>query len=208
MTPIDAGLIRAADIVLSFLALVVLAIPMLVLGLMIRAEDGGAALFRQVRVGRNGKPFEILKFRSMTHDPARALGLVEAGGLDDMRQARARFQTTDPVADPRVTRMGRVLRASHLDELPQLINVIRGEMSIVGVRPDTPVQQVDYSPEYWQVRHTLRPGITGPAQLRSDTASLNERSELELTWIRNPRMLAYLRVLFATVFKVLKRTGN
>lgn len=201
-------MIRLLDIVLSLIALVVLSAPLALLALMIKSEDGGPVFYRQLRVGKSLKPFWILKFRSMTHDPHRMSGVTAASTPEEMRAARARFQTTDPVFDPRITRMGRLVRASHVDELPQFMNVLLGDMSIVGVRPDTPVQQVDYSPEYWRVRHTLRPGITGPAQLKSETATMEQRSALELKWIDNPSVVTYFAILFATVIKVVKRTGN
>ena len=208
MKNLQSMTIRILDIVLSLVALVVLAAPLALLALMIKREDGGPVLYRQLRVGKSLKPFWILKFRSMTHDPSRMSGTTTASTLEEMRVARARFQTTDPVSDPRISRMGRLLRASHLDELPQFINVLFGDMSIVGVRPDTPVQEVDYSPEYWRVRHTLRPGITGRAQLKSESATMEQRSALELEWIENPSVRTYFSILFATVLKVVKRTGN
>lgn len=200
--------IRILDIAFSLVALAVLAVPLAVLAVMIKHEDGGPVLYRQLRVGKSLKPFWILKFRSMTHDPSRMSGTTTATTLEEMRAARAQFQTTDPISDPRITRMGRLLRAAHLDELPQFINVLLGDMSIVGVRPDTPVQEVDYSPEYWRVRHTLRPGITGRAQLKSESATMEQRSALELEWIKNPTVKTYFSILFATALKVAKRTGN
>lgn len=200
--------IRILDIAFSLVALVILAAPMALLALMVKLEDGGPVLFRQLRVGKSLEPFWILKFRSMTHDPSRMSGATTASTLEEMRVARAQFQTTNPISDPRITRVGRLLRSSHLDELPQFVNVLVGDMSMVGVRPDTPVQEVDYSPEFWRVRHTLRPGITGWAQLRSDTATMEQRSALELEWISNPSVGTYFFILFATVLKVVKRTGN
>jgi lipopolysaccharide/colanic/teichoic acid biosynthesis glycosyltransferase len=196
-------LIRCADIILSLTAIVLLAIPAITIGLMIWFDDRGPFLFKQKRVGTAQQPFNILKFRTMYVDPERALGDVKATNAE----ARSLFETTQD-NDPRITRIGKFLRKSHLDELPQFLNVLFGDMSIVGVRPDTPVQEIDYTPEYWRQRSTLRPGITGPAQLKSDTASLEERSSLEKTWLENPTLAAYIKIFFATIFKVLKRSGN
>lgn len=158
-------MIRLFDVVLSALLLVVTAPLMLVVAIMIYVHDGGPALFRQTRVGRNGRTFAILKVRSMHQDdPGSRSGEVTSRNHEDKARARARFRTTQP-DDPRITPVGRVIRETHLDELPQLYNVLRGDMSLVGVRPDTPAQETDYSEEYWRLRHTLRPGITGPAQV-------------------------------------------
>lgn len=204
---IDKILIRFADILLSLLGLVVLFIPMLVIGLFIWLEDRGPIFFRQARVGQNSKIFKIYKFRSMRIEPQTYQGTVTTLTREEMLAARARFKTTRD-NDPRITRMGKLLRASHLDEMPQLLNVLQGNMSLVGVRPDTPVQEVDYSPEYWQRRHQLRPGITGLAQLKSDTATLDKRTELELLWLDRPSFVIYIKTLALTFLKVLKRTGN
>lgn len=202
---LDKVLIRAADISLALIALVVLGFPMLLVAGLIRLEDGGPALFVQQRVGRNGRLFRIYKFRSMHVTPpsSATTSMTKA----EMITARAKFQTTKE-NDPRITRIGRILRPSHIDELPQLLNVLFGDMSMVGARPDTPVQEVDYTPEYWLRRHRLRPGITGPAQLQSNTATLAQRSALEETWTQGPRFPVYMGILIRTAFKVLKRTGN
>lgn len=203
----NSTIIRILDILLAMLAIIFLAVPMLIVALLIWSDDHGPVLFRQTRVGRNGAHFKILKFRTMTVDPDRFLGDVSRKGDANFDGARAKFRTTT-ANDPRITKVGRYLRSSHIDELPQFFNVVLGDMSIIGVRPDTPVQESDYSPEYWITRHMLRPGITGPAQLKSDTANLAQRSALELTWIQNPTVKDYFRIIFATVLKVVKRSGN
>lgn len=178
---------------------------MLVIALLVRAEDGGPALFVQRRVGRGRKVFRIFKFRTMRIDQGAGSGSIEGEGAEALAAARARFRTTE-VNDPRITRIGAPLRRAHLDELPQLLNVLNGDMSIVGVRPDTPAQEIDYSPSYWAERHALRPGITGPAQLHN-AQNLEERSELERRWLNSPDIVTYLHTLFATVGKVAKRSG-
>jgi lipopolysaccharide/colanic/teichoic acid biosynthesis glycosyltransferase len=198
-------LIRICDVALAVVMVAGLAAPMAVIAALIKAEDRGPALFVQRRVGRNGKPFDILKFRTMRVDADAGSGMVEGEGPEALAAARSRFRTTD-VNDPRITRIGAPLRLMHLDELPQLFNVFAGDMSFVGVRPDTPAQQADYDPSYWEERHALRPGITGPAQL-FNSSNLEERTARERTWLSNPDFVTYWTTLIATVGKVVKRSG-
>lgn len=181
-----------------------LAIPMGLIAALVWREDRGPVLFRQERVGQGGRTFTILKFRTMRVAPDSSLRSPDDGA--PTATDRARFQTTVP-GDPRITKVGAQLRRTHLDELPQLLNVLSGDMSLVGVRPDTPVQEVDYPADFWITRHTLRPGITGPAQLKSDTADLAERTRLELEWLNSPSLSQYFRVLLGTVRKTSKRSG-
>lgn len=145
---------RLFDLTLAALGLVVLAPLLLLIGLLIRLDSPGPALFRQERVGRGGRPFTILKFRTMRTDAERTGAQVTVGG------------------DARITRLGRVLRAAKLDELPQLVNVLRGDMSFVGPRPEVPRYVALYTPEQREVLR-VRPGIT-------DLASIEFRDENEL----------------------------
>ncbi len=143
---------RLFDILSSSLALFILIIPMLVIALWIRLDSPGPILFRQIRVGRNGKKFSILKFRSMWH-----------------RNSEAINQNTELVVstgkDSRITSAGRILRATSLDELPQLWNILVGDMSVVGPRPVLP-EQVEVVPDQFRKRFRVRPGLTGLAQVR------------------------------------------
>ncbi|NMF82642.1 sugar transferase [Nodosilinea sp. P-1105] len=143
---------RLFDIVSSSVALVILAIPLLLIALWIRLDSPGPILFRQTRIGRHGRPFSIVKFRSMRHRNPQ--------GID---------QHAEPVVttghDPRITRAGRLLRATSLDELPQLWNILVGEMSVVGPRPVLP-EQVEVVPDHLRQRFQVRPGLTGLAQVR------------------------------------------
>ena len=190
--------IRGFDIAASLALLAIAALPMLAIAAAIRLADGGPALFRQPRVGRGGETFLIFKFRTMR---------IERGGAaGGSSTERARVSTMP--GDPRITPLGRLLRPSHLDELPQILNVLRGEMSLVGVRPDTPAQEADYAPDYWRRRHAERPGITGPAQLRSDPLDLAERTREELRWLDRPSFGLYLRILLGTLAKVARRSSH
>lgn len=197
---------RLLDIVLSVLAFIVFLIPMLIIAAAIWLDDRGPILFRQTRVGRGGRHFTILKFRSMSVAASSSSESTGEVGALDAQTARQRFQTTAR-NDARITRIGRFLRASHLDELPQLVNVILGDMSLVGVRPDTPSQEADYEPSYWQERHQYRPGITGPAQVQTNDINLRTRTRLEREWLRAPTVRHYLKVLALTVAKVIKRSS-
>ena len=130
--------------------------------------------------------------------------LAGSGAVEgqDLSLARAQFQTTVR-NDSRITRVGHWIRRTHLDELPQLLNVVFGHMSLVGVRPDTPVQESDYSSEYWTERHRYRPGITGTAQVYAvEELGLADRSEKERWWLSDRSVSLYLKVLMATVTKV------
>jgi lipopolysaccharide/colanic/teichoic acid biosynthesis glycosyltransferase len=138
---------RGFDLVASAVGLLLLGVPLLLLGLLVRATSPGPALFRQWRLGRDGQPFYILKLRTMVADAPRAGPAVTAAG------------------DPRVTALGRFLRRTKLDELPQLVNVFVGDMSLVGPRPEVPKYLPLYSPEDLAVL-AVRPGITDPASLR------------------------------------------
>ena len=176
---------RLFDIVVAGLLLIV-TLPLWVLvALVIKAQDGGPVLFRQTRVGRGQREFTLLKFRSMVVDA----------------EARGGYQTV--AGDPRVTRLGHWLRRSSLDELPQLWNVIRGEMSLVGPRPDTPAQEGDYSPEDWAERCSIRPGLTGLAQMRKVTGQQGaSRLESDLDYVRHHGLARDLAILLRTAVAV------
>lgn len=201
-------MIRLFDILLSVVVLIVTTLPMLVVGIMIYAHDGGPVLFRQIRVGRDGRTFTMFKFRSMRQDNSASRGgEVQGRSPEERADARARFRTTQP-DDPRITPVGRALRKTHFDELPQLYNVLRGDMSLVGVRPDTPAQEADYCAEYWRLRHKLRPGITGLAQvMNAADGGMEGRCYWETVWIEHHSLRLYLEVLLKTVSKVLKMSS-
>lgn len=179
---------RLFDILISSAALLVLA-PVLI-GLMawIRLDSPGPALFRQQRIGRGGKPFTIYKLRSMVADAEKRGGYSTQAG------------------DPRITRAGAFARRTSLDELPQLFNVLTGDMSLVGPRPDTPAQEANYMPGDWAKRHRVRPGITGLAQARlRSSATPEERLALDLEYATEAGLAKDIAILFETARTLLSR---
>jgi len=182
----------------------VLAPFFLIVAMMVRA-DGGPAFFAHQRVGRGGKLFGCLKFRSMVIDSQARLEDL----LANDPAARAEWDATRKLKnDPRITRIGRFLRSTSLDELPQLINVLRGEMSLVGPRP---VQEAEIDRYYGaSAAHymAVRPGITGLWQVsgRSET-SYESRVALDVAYVSRPSLLADIAILLRTPVAVLSRRG-
>ena len=178
---------RAMDIVLAMAALLALAPLLLGAALAIALETGLPVLFRQTRVGLNGREFGMYKFRSMVKNAA---------------QVGPCFTTDN---DPRITRVGRFVRRTSIDELPQLINVLKGEMSLVGPRPDVPAQRSLYTPVDWAQRCSVRPGITGLAQAlyRSDSTEA-QRLEADLRYTRDASLWLDLKICWWT----LRRLGG
>ncbi len=195
---------RAVDIAIAGAALLLASPFFLVVALLVRA-DGGPAFYAHPRVGRFGRLFGCMKFRSMVVDSQARLDALLAADPD----ARAEWEATRKLKnDPRITRIGRFLRATSLDELPQLINVLRGEMSIVGPRP---VTQAELDRHYGAAAaHYLmvRPGITGLWQVsgRSET-TYDQRVALDVAYVSQPSMLADMRILLKTPVAVLSRRG-
>jgi len=181
---------RAFDVVVAATALV-LSSPLLAIAIVaIRLESRGHPIYRQRRVGRDGREFDVLKLRTMV-DGAESIGAglaIDAG-------------------DPRITRVGRMLRRTSLDELPNLINVLRGEMAIVGPRPTVPVQVSQYT-ERQRGRLAARPGITGWAQVNGRTSlPWPERIELDLWYIEHRTWRLDLQILLRSVQLVLRGEG-
>lgn len=195
---------RALDIIGAGVGLVLLAPFFLIVALMVRA-DGGPAFFAHQRVGRGGKLFGCLKFRSMVIDSQARLEAL----LANDPAARAEWEATRKLKnDPRITPIGRFLRSTSLDELPQLINVLLGEMSLVGPRP---VQEAEIDRYYGaSAAHymAVRPGITGLWQVsgRSET-SYESRVALDVAYVSRPSLLADLSILLRTPVAVLSRRG-
>lgn len=182
---------RAMDLVLAAAALLLLSPVLLATAAAVAIDSGFPVLFRQVRIGRDGRTFGMFKFRSMVKDAA-AIGP---------------FNTA--ANDPRITRVGRFIRRTSLDELPQLFNVLLGDMSLVGPRPDVPVQRALYDDRDWALRCSVRPGITGLAQvvLRSE-GSEDDRRELDLRYVREHSVWLDLKILVQTVGRLSGRGAN
>jgi exopolysaccharide production protein ExoY len=201
---LQPALKRALDILGAAALLTVLAPVMLVIALLVR-RDGGPALYAHRRVGKGGASFGCLKFRSMVIDSDARLAELLARDP----AARAEWEATRKLKnDPRVTAVGRFLRASSLDELPQLLNVLRGEMSLVGPRP---VIQAELDAHYGVAAahyKTVRPGITGLWQVsgRNDT-TYEQRVRLDVSYVARASLIEDLRILFATPVAVLRRRG-
>jgi exopolysaccharide biosynthesis polyprenyl glycosylphosphotransferase len=191
---------RVSDVALTSMGLLIVWPILLVIAVLIRLDSPGPVLYRQQRVGKDGRLFEMLKFRSMYRDADRAraaLGAVNeaAGPMFKIRN------------DPRVTRVGRILRRTSLDELPQLLNVLRGEMSLVGPRPPIPAEVEQYEP--WQLgRLRAVPGMTGLWQVsgRSEV-SFHEMVRLDLHYIRNWSLSLDLEILWRTLPAVFGHRG-
>jgi exopolysaccharide biosynthesis polyprenyl glycosylphosphotransferase len=192
---------RVVDLVLGSVAFVVLSPVMLLAAIAIRWRDGSPILFRQTRIGRHGRSFTIYKFRTMVPDAeARYHALAEESDTQG-----AAFKMLD---DPRVTPLGRFLRRSSVDELPQLLNVLRGEMSLVGPRPAPPREVAAY--DLWHRRRlSMRPGITGLWQVESRIDEhFDDRAELDLRYIDQWSLWMDVRILARTVPAVFLRQGR
>jgi lipopolysaccharide/colanic/teichoic acid biosynthesis glycosyltransferase len=181
---------RALDILVSAFVLL-LSSPLLVLAMLaVRLESAGHPIYRQRRVGRDGRPFDVIKLRTMV-DGAEHIGTGLAVNENDAR----------------ITRVGALLRRTSLDELPNLLNVLRGEMSLIGPRPTLPVQVEQYTPRQ-RGRLAVKPGITGWAQVNGRTAlPWSERIELDLFYIEHRSLALDLRILRRTVAMVLGGSG-
>lgn len=191
---------RLFDFFASLFALAALSPLFLVTSVLIRLDSAGPAIYSQTRVGRNGRPFTMYKFRSMCQGAEDLLeGLYSQNEMDGPVFKIAR--------DPRVTRVGNFLRRTSVDELPQLVNILRGEMSLVGPRPPLPAEVERYTP-YQLQRLNVTPGLTCYWQIggRSDT-SFEEWVDLDLKYIGEAGVLTDLRTILKTVPAVLRGKG-
>jgi exopolysaccharide biosynthesis polyprenyl glycosylphosphotransferase len=191
---------RAMDVVGAGAALVLLSPLLLVIAIAVKVDSRGSPLFKQRRAGLNGEPFEMLKFRTMVADaPDRVGDVVDIDGL-----AEPAFKLP---SDPRVTRVGRFLRRTSLDEVPQLVNVLRGEMSLVGPRPEE-VWLVERYGEADRFRLDMRPGITGPMQVHGrGELSFQERMSVEREYVENYSLRKDVRILCQTLAAVVTGRG-
>lgn len=182
---------RLIDIFVAMAALFLLLPWLMVVAIAIYVADRGPVIFCQRRVGRYGREFSIYKFRSMVLNAEIIGGYSTANG------------------DPRITYVGRLIRRTSIDELPQLFNVLIGDMSLVGPRPDVPEQRAMYTNDEWVLRHTVRPGITGLAQatLRSE-ATIEQRKLLDLHYAREFSLLLDAKIIILTFKQVFGKGGN
>ena len=191
---------RLIDVILAAAALLIIGPLLAVLGLVVRVSSAGPALFRQERIGRGMRPFTMLKLRTMVDGADQLVaGLLDKTGVD---QRFYKFQD-----DPRITRAGRWLRRWSLDELPQLWNVVRGDMSLVGPRPGLASEVEAY--ESWQLaRLAVRPGLTGAWQVsgRSEVG-FDDCVRMDLAYIENCSLRGDLIILAKTIPAVLRRRG-
>ena len=179
---------RTIDVTLAAAALVLLSPLLAVIAIAVRMTDGGSIFYRQIRVGLERRRFTLIKFRTMHEDAEKDLGAIWS-----------------VPGDPRCTRIGYYLRRSGLDELPQLWNVLRGEMSLVGPRPERPEFTREFRKEHqgYDIRHTVRPGITGYAQINGwrGYTSLEERLRHDLYYVRNWSLALDVYILALTLIR-------
>lgn len=182
---------RLFDIVFSA-SFLLIALPVYILLILTIAIDSGfPVFFVQKRIGLKGKVFPIYKFRTMVKNAA------EIGP----------FYTAKD--DPRISKIGRVLRKTSLDELPQFLNVFKGDMSIVGPRPNVERQREEYKPEDWGLRNSVRPGITGLAQVSGrSSCTFEERLNFDLSYAQSHNLLFDFKIIFNTVVSVIKKKGS
>jgi lipopolysaccharide/colanic/teichoic acid biosynthesis glycosyltransferase len=182
---------RLIDVLVSAVALAVVGIPLLVVLALIRVESPGHPIYRQRRVGKDGVEFDVLKLRTMV------------AGAEHMGAGMA-----VDAGDARITRVGKLLRDWSIDELPQLVNVLRGDMSLIGPRPTIPVQVAQYDARQ-RGRLAIKPGLTGWAQVNGRaTLPWSERIELDLYYIEQRSLALDLRILARTVGVLLRREGT
>ena len=188
---------RLVDVALATAGLVVLAVAIPIVWVADRLANRGPLFYRQARVGKLGEPFEIVKFRTMRPD---------ADGT-----THNEWTTED---DPRITPFGRVLRASHLDELPQVLNILRGELAVVGPRPEQPayVEELTEKLPFYSMRHLVRPGLTGWAQVKygyaGDERDALEKLQYEFFYLRRQGLVLDLRIVGRTLRSVTGRQGG
>jgi lipopolysaccharide/colanic/teichoic acid biosynthesis glycosyltransferase len=192
------------DLIIASLLLILCSPIFLLLAILTKLDSAGPVFFRQIRLGKEGRPFEMIKFRTMYPGAETNLEIL----IKDERNQKltwAKFQKLWD--DPRLTRIGRILRRYSLDELPQLWNVIKGDMSLVGPRPILPEQGKIYGPNL-SIYQLIRPGMTGAWQVNGrNLTSFEERVDWDTYYIRNWSLWMDIQILFRTVGKVLTAEG-
>ena len=199
--PIYCFVKRAIDLVLSFIGLIIFAVPMMIISALIRIESPGSPIYVHTRIGKNGKPLPLLKFRTMYIN---ADEMFDAFTPEQKAEWKANFKLDN---DPRITKVGNFLRKSSIDELPQLLNVFKGELSLVGPRPIVDEELEKYGENKGKLL-SVTPGLTGywQAYARS-TCTYEERIEMELYYADNANLLWDIKIIFATVGAVFRGFG-
>ena len=187
-SPFNRMVKRLIDLIGGIVMLIVFAIPMLITAIAVKVSSPGPLIFKQVRVGLHNKEFNMYKFRSMR--------------VEDPKKEKKEWTTK---GDPRVTKVGRFIRKTSIDELPQVFNVLKGDMSLVGPRPERPyfVEKFQEEIPRYNIKHQVRPGITGWAQVngyRGDT-SIKKRIEYDIYYIEHWTVGFDFKILFLTFFK-------
>lgn len=191
---------RGMDFLLSLMAMPFLGIFYVIVGTAIKLDSKGPVLFAQTRIGKDGKAFQIYKFRSMIVDADK-----HKSDLDSLNESEG--PTFKIKKDPRITRVGAIIRRTSIDELPQLINVLKGDMSLVGPRPPLPGEVANYT-ERQRLRLSVVPGLTCLWQIKGrSNLSFEQWVELDLIYIRNQSLLLDLKILVLTIPAVLKGSG-
>jgi lipopolysaccharide/colanic/teichoic acid biosynthesis glycosyltransferase len=198
---------RLLDITVATAGLLAFAPLLALIALAIRVESPGPVIFRQRRLGRGLRPFTVLKFRTMRHEADAAVHRDYVHSLIERPQAAERGQLYKLSVDSRITRVGRFLRSWSLDELPQLVNVLRGEMALVGPRPVIPYE-VERYPERYLPRFKVKPGLTGLWQVSGrNERTYEEMVRFDIEYARQASLLLDLRILAKTVPVVFGRQG-
>jgi Undecaprenyl-phosphate galactose phosphotransferase WbaP len=203
--PIGGALKRSFDVALSAIGIVIISPIFAVLAFLIWAQDGKKPFYSHWRIGRNGRPFKCLKFRSMVPNSSEVLAKLLRS---DPKASREWAESQKLHNDPRITPLGRLLRSSSLDELPQLINVLRGEMSIVGPRPIVDAEITRYGQEFERYC-ACRPGLTGLWQVsgRSDT-SYQDRVKFDCAYVSDWSLWLDMAIVVRTIPAVLSQRGS
>ena len=178
---------RFMDILISSVALIILAIPMGIVAILIKIEDGSPAIFKQQRMGKDLKPFNIYKFRTMKT------------GREELHSELTHEEMT--------TKVGKILRATSIDELPQLINILKGEMTFIGPRPWIP-EYYEWFTEYQKKRSDVRPGITGLAQIKGRNGiNIFKKIDYDLYYIAKMSLWFDIKIFFGSIIAVFKKTN-
>ena len=178
---------RGIDILGAFFFIFISIVPFIIIAILIKRDSKGPILYKQSRIGKDIKEFKILKFRTMVHNADKIGGYSTK--LDDSR----------------ITKIGKILRATSLDEIPQFINVLIGDMSLIGPRPDVPKQRENYNDREWLARHQVLPGITGLAQSRNRHGTTNSaRKKYDIFYNKKVSFLLDMKIILWTL-KVLKK---